>query len=114
MEFRKMETRPYMQGSKRHTCKNRLSDIVGEGKGGMMWENSIEACVLPYVEQMTSASSMHEAGHPKQVLCDNTPKEGWVGREVGGGFRMAGVGGHMYTSDWLTSLYSKTHHNIVK
>ena len=29
---------------------------------------------------MTSVSSMHEAGHPKLVLCDNR-----VGREVGGG-----------------------------
>ena len=51
-----------------------------------------EACVLPYVKQMTSASSMREAGHSKPVLWDNP--EGWGGREVGGGFRM---GGHMGT-----------------
>ena len=53
-----------MQGSKRDTdVKNRLLDSVGEGKGGMISENSIETCVLPYVKQMTSASSMHKAGH---------------------------------------------------
>ena len=23
---------------------------VGEGKGGMIWENSIETCKLPYVK----------------------------------------------------------------
>ena len=34
---------------------------------------------------MTSASSMHEARHPKPVLGNNP--EGWVGREVGGGSR---------------------------
>ena len=41
--------------------KNRLLDSVG-GKGGMIWENSIETYTLPYVKQMTSASSMHEQG----------------------------------------------------
>ena len=57
---------PYIRDSKRDTdVKNRLLDSVGEGEGGMIWENSIETCVLPYVKQITSASSMHEAGHPK-------------------------------------------------
>ena len=35
------------------------------------WENSSESCILPCVKQMTSANSMHEAGHPKLVLGDN-------------------------------------------
>ena len=40
-----------MQGSKRDTdVKNGLLDYVGEGKGGMIWENSIETCILSYVE----------------------------------------------------------------
>ena len=40
-----------MRDSKRDTdLKNRLLDSVGEGKGGMIWENSIEACILPYVK----------------------------------------------------------------
>ena len=35
----------YMQDSKRDTdVKNRLLDYVGEGKGGMIWEHSIEIC----------------------------------------------------------------------
>ena len=42
---------PYMQGSKGDTdVKNRLLDSVGEGKGGMIWESSIETCTLPYVK----------------------------------------------------------------
>ena len=62
--------------------KNRLLDYVGEGERGMIWENSTEACILPCVKQMTSASSMHEAGHSKLVPWD-TQRDG-VGREVGG------------------------------
>ena len=61
-----------MQGSKRDTdVKNRLSDCVEEGEGGMIWENIIETCILWYVKQVTSASSKHEAGHSKLVLWDN-------------------------------------------
>ena len=45
MEFRKMVTMTlYVRQQKRQ--KNRLLDSVGEGKGGVIWENSIEACVL--------------------------------------------------------------------
>ena len=60
-----------MQGSKGDTdVKNRLLDSVGESKGGMIWENITEICTLQFVKQMTRASLMHEAGHPK-VLLDN-------------------------------------------
>ena len=49
-----------MQDSKGDTdVKNRLLDSVGEGEGGMIGETSIKTCRLPYVKQMTSASSMH-------------------------------------------------------
>ena len=61
-----------MRDSKRDTdVKNRLLDSVGEGKDGMTWENSIEACMFPYVKQMARASLVHEAGHPKSVLWDD-------------------------------------------
>ena len=40
-----------MQDSKRDTdVKNRHLDYMGEGKGGMIWENSTEACILPYMK----------------------------------------------------------------
>ena len=52
-----------MRDSKRDTdIKNRPLDSVGEGEGGMIWENSIEIYVLPYVKQITSPGSMHETG----------------------------------------------------
>ena len=47
---------------------------------------------------MTSASSIHEAGHSKMVLWDN--QEGWVGNKVEGGFRMGGAHVHL----WLTHV----------
>ena len=41
----------YMQGSKGDIdVKNRLLIHVREGKGGIIWENGIETCVLPYVK----------------------------------------------------------------
>ena len=40
-----------MQDSKRDTdIKDRLLDSVGEGEGEMIWENSIETCILTYVK----------------------------------------------------------------
>ena len=40
-----------MQDSKIDTnVKNRLLDSVGEGEGRMLWENSIETCILPYIK----------------------------------------------------------------
>ena len=80
----------YMQGSKGDTdVKNRLLDSVGEGEGGMIWENSTETCIFSYVKQMTSAKSVHEAGHPKLVLCNNPEGRRWGGRQEGG----SGLGG---------------------
>ena len=96
-----------MQDSKRDTdVKNRLLDSVGEGEGGMIWENSIETCILSYVKQITSPGSMYEAGCSGLVHWDDP--EGWMGRE--------GVqdGEHMYTHGWFMSTYGKNHYNIVK
>ena len=56
-----------MRDSKRDTVKNRLLDSVGEGKGGMIWENSIETCILPYVKQIASPGLMHETGCSRLV-----------------------------------------------
>ena len=40
-----------MQSSKRDTdVNNRLLEYVGKGKGGMISENIIETCILPYVK----------------------------------------------------------------
>ena len=94
---------PYTWDHKRDTgIKNRPLDSVGEGKIGMIWEISIETCILPYVKLMTSPSSMHETEHSLSVHCDNP--EGWD--EEGGG-REIWNGGHMYTYGWFMSMYGK-------
>ena len=33
---------------------------MGEGEGGMIWENSIEACIFSIMEQIASPGLMHE------------------------------------------------------
>ena len=99
-----------MQDSKRDTdIKNRLLDSVGEGKSGMIWESSIETCMLPHVKYITSLSSMHETGHSKPVHWDDP--EGWDGEEGG---RWVQDGGHIYTHGWFMSMYGKNHYNTVK
>ena len=50
-----------MQNRKRDTdIQNRLLDSVGEGKGGMFRENSIEICILSKMKQITSPGWMYE------------------------------------------------------
>ena len=53
---------------RRHRCKEQTFDFMGEGKGGMIYENIFETCTLPYVKQITSANLMQETGHPKLAL----------------------------------------------
>ena len=82
-----------MQDSKRdRDVQNSLLDSVGEGKGGMIWKNGIETCILSYVKQIVSSGLMHETWHSKPVHWDNP--EGWDGE--GGGRGVQDVG-HMYT-----------------
>ena len=57
---------------------------MGEGKGGMIWENGIETCILSYVKQITSPGSMHDTGYSGLVHW-NDP-EGWCREKMGGGF----------------------------
>ena len=99
-----------MRDSERDTdVKNRVLDSVGEGEGGMIWENSIETCILPYVKLMTSPGLMHETGCSGLVHWDDP--EGWNGE--GGGSRVQD-GEHMYTHHWFMSMYGQNHYNIVK
>ena len=101
---------PYMWVSKRDTdVKNRLLDSVGEGEGGMIWENSTETCILSYVKQIASPGSMHETGCSGLVHWDDP--EGWDGE---GGGRRVQDGEHMHTHGWFMSMYGKNHYNMVK
>ena len=99
-----------MQDSKRDTdVKNSLLDSVGKGEGGMIWENSIETCILSNVKQIASPGSIHETGCSGVVHWEDP--EGWDVEEHGRGIQ---DGEHMYTHGWFMSMYGKTHYNIVK
>ena len=59
---------------------------MGEGEGGMIWENGIETCIVSYMKRTASPGSMHDTGCLGLVHWDDP--EGWLGREVGEGFRI--------------------------
>ena len=65
---------------------------MGEGKGGMIWKNGIETCILPYAKQIASPGSMHGTGCSGLVHWDDP--EGWDREGVGRGVQ---DGEHMYT-----------------
>ena len=60
---------------------------MGQGGGGMIWENGIETCIISYKKRITSPGSMHDTGASGLVHWDDP--EGWY-RE-GGGFRMGNM-----------------------
>ena len=81
-----MVTVTLLQDSKRDTdVLNSLLDSVGEGEGGMIWENGIETCKISYVKQIASPGLMHEAGCSG---CTGMTKRDRMGREVGGRVRI--------------------------
>ena len=59
---------------------------MGEGEGGMIWENGIEICIVSYKKQIASPGSMQDTGCLELVHWDDP--EGGTRRKVGGGFRM--------------------------
>ena len=93
-----------MRDSKRDTdIQNSPLDSVGEGKGGMIWENGIETCKISYVKWIASPGSMQDTGCSGLVHWDDS--EGWDGEEGGRGVQ---DGGHMYTHGGFMSMYGKT------
>jgi len=63
---------------------------VGEGEGGMIWENGIEMCIISYMKRVASPSL-------STILdawgwCTGTTQREGMGREEEGGFRMGNTG----------------------
>ena len=75
-----------MRDSKRDTeVLNSLLDSVGEGEGGIIWENGIEICKISYVKRIASPGLMHDTGCSGLVHWDDP--EGWYGEEGGRGIQ---------------------------
>ena len=64
---------------------------MGEGEGGMIWENGIEIRIISYMERVASPGSMHDTGHLGLVHWDD-PEVVWGGRREEG----TGWGTHVY------------------
>ena len=52
----------YARQQKRHRCINSLLDSVGEGEGGMIWENNTETCIISYMKQIANPGLMNDTG----------------------------------------------------
>ena len=65
---------------------------MGEGEGGMIWENGLETCILSYVKWIASPGLMNETGC-SGLVCWDDPK----GKDGEGGGRGVQDGEHMYT-----------------
>ena len=66
--------------------RTELWDSVGEGKGGMIRENSIETSILQRMKEITSPGCMHETS--AQGWCTGKTQRDLVEREVEGGIGM--------------------------
>ena len=82
---------------------------MGEGEGGMIWENGIETCIISYMKRITSPGSMQDTGCLGLVHWDDL--EGWYGERSGRGVQ---DGEHVYARGRFTLMYAKNHHNTVK
>ena len=56
---------------------------LGEGEGGVIWENSIETCILSSMKQISSPGWMHETN--AWGWCTGMTQRDGMGREVGEG-----------------------------
>ena len=64
--------------------RNSLLDSVGEGEGGMIWENDIETCILSCKKRIASLCSMQDAWD----WCRGMSQRDDVGWKVGRGFML--------------------------
>ena len=80
-----------------------LLDSVGEGEGGMIWENGIETCIVSYVKRTASPGLMHDTGCSGLVHWDDP--EGWYGEGGGKGVQ---DGEHVCTRGGFVLMYGKS------
>ena len=106
-----------MQDSKRDTdVSNSLLDSVGEGEGGMIWENGNETCILSGKKWIDSLCSIQDIGCLGLVHRDDL--ERWYGVGGGRGEGSSGLGTHVHP--WLIHVnvwqnqYSIVKQNKVK
>ena len=104
MEYRKMVTITlYVRQQKRHRCIEQSFGLCGRERGGMIWENGIETCIISYMKRVTSPGSMHDTGCLGLVHWDDP--EAWYGE---GGGRGVQEWEHVYTRGRFMLMCGKT------
>ena len=78
-------------------------DSVGEGEGGMIWENGTETCIISCGKRIASPGLVQDAGCLGLVHWDDP--EGWCGE---GGGRGVQDWEHMYIHGRFMLMYGKT------
>ena len=81
---------------------------MGEGEGGMIWENGIETCKISCKKRITSLGSMQDTGCLGLVHWDDP--EGWYGGRREGS---SGWGTHVHPW-WIHVDVWQNEYNIVK
>ena len=94
---------PVCETAKETQMYRTVLDSLGEGEGGMIWEDGIETCILSYVKRIASPGSMHDTGCSWLVHWDDPE-----GRYGEGGGRVVQDREHEYTRGRFMSMYRKT------
>ena len=76
---------------------------MGEGEGGMIWDNGIETCIISYMKRVASPGSIQDTGCLGLVHWDDP--EGWCGK---GGGRGVQDEERVYTCGRFMLMYGKT------
>ena len=84
----------YARQQKKHRCLDGLLDSVGEGEGGMIWENGMETYIIPCMKRIASPGSMQDTGCLGLVHWDDP--EGWYGEGGGRGGSGWGTRVHLW------------------
>jgi len=72
----------YARQQKRHRCIEQSFGLCGRGRGGIIWENGIETCII-YKKQIASPGLMQDTGSLGLVHWDD-PEEGGKWEESSG------------------------------
>ena len=81
----------YVRQQKRHRCIEQSLGLVGEGKGGMIWKNGIETCIISYKKRIKVRCRVQDAWG----WCTGMTRRDGVGG--GGGGRGIQDWEHVYT-----------------
>ena len=76
---------------------------MGEGEGGMIWENGSETWIISYMKRIASPGLKQDTGCLGLVHWDDP--EGWYGEGVGTGVQ---DGEHVFTRGGFMLMYGKT------